>query len=490
MNAQQALIDLLVRSHDDPEFFFLHILRVPEWTDVFGRKRRLRKWQEDLLRDLGAQLKRGEKHLVVTVRTCHGAGKTWLIAGLALFIIATRPDSRILTTAPSWAGVEHLLWPEINRLYRGSILGAAGWGTPLRTEFQVRDTWYAVGGASDKPEKLEGHHSQVCAMRIVDEAKAVPDGVFTATAGMLDAPETWDVWISTPSIRLGAYYEREAKGGEGVTRKVVTADDLVADGIPGRAEWREQCRKDWGEASPEFQSRCLANYIDQAQGALYPFSWIERAMELDWQPEGQPLLGFDVAGSVDGDESVVAAAYTLPQPALQDGSSAPARRVVEVLDSWKLADTMVSKGRVLELARAKNAQRVRVDVVGLGKGPFDALVPEWKAEPYRASDKPWDETRFVNRKAEDAWAVRDLLEKNLLKLPNSPTLKAQMLGVKDEVDSKGRHKVIDPADSPDHFDAILMALAGEKAAGSAGFLSLIREQNAARKAAQEKGRAA
>lgn len=450
MNAQRALVDLLARSHWDPEFFFLHVLRVPEWTDTFGRKRRLRRWQEELLRKIREKLLSGERHIVVTVRTCHGAGKTWLVAGLVPFILATRPDSRALTTAPSWAGVENLLWPEVNRHYRESLLGALRWGDPLTTELRVRDTWYAVGASSDRPEKLEGHHSQVCACRIVDEGKAVPDMVYTSTEGMLDAPETWDLWISTPSIRLGEFYERDARGGDGIIRAVVTIDDLVEDGVPGRAEWRDRRLKSWGFGSAEYQSRAMANYIDQAQGSLFPFSWIERAMELDWQPPilSRPRLGFDVAGSVDGDESVVASAHELG-----DG-----RRVADVLDSWKQADTMVSKGRALELVRSTSAKEIGVDVVGLGKGPADALASDCHVEPYRASDPPLDRERFVNRKAEDCWAVRDLLEKNLLRLPNRPKLKAQMLGMRDEITARGLHKVIDPADSPDEFDAILIAL--------------------------------
>lgn len=465
MNAQQALEDLLRRSHDDPEFFFLHVLRVPEWTDTHGNTRRIRKWQHDLLAEIRDALHRGERHLRITVRSCHGAGKGWLLAGLVVFIVATRPDSRVLTTAPSWSGVENLLWPEINKHYRGSLLAAVGWGSPLTTEFKVRDTWYATGATSDRPEKLEGHHSMVCAMRAVDEAKAVPDEIYVATDGMLDAPETWDVWISTPSIRLGKYYEREARGDEGVIRAVVTVEDLIADGVPGRAEYKANCIKDYGgAASDEYKSRCLAQYIDQAEGALYPYSWIERAMENDWPAHGSPLLGFDVAGSVDGDESATALAW--PEDALH-------RRVAEVVETWKQADTMVSKGNALKIARERHAAKVRVDVVGIGKGVADALAADFPVEEYRAAAKAWDDTRFINRKAEDCWNVRALLEKNLLRIKPSAKLKAQMLAMKYEINAQGKLKVIDPPDSPDHHDALVIALAGRPKVDHGGFLDLI-----------------
>jgi hypothetical protein len=459
---QPPFVTLLGNTRNDPAGFAELALRIPEWTDTYGRPRRLRKWQEDLCEEIRVRLARGERQLVVTVRSCHGAGKTFLGALLVNWFLFTRTDSRVLTTAPTWAGVEGLIWPEIKRLYLGSLLPSIPLGRCLTTRLDVSDTWFAIGASSDRPENLEGHHSPAAALRLVDEAKAVPVEVFDSTEGLLDAPESLDLWISTPALRSGRFYEREARGEEDVVRAVVTVDDLIADGIPGKAEWKARRLKEWGEQSAEYQSRAMASYIDQAEGALFPYSWIDRAMSAPFEVLGAPVAGFDVAGSKDGDESVVALAF---------GPDEEGRHAVTFAGRWKETDTMVSKGRALSLAREAGATVVRVDCIGLGKGVHDALAADVATEEYRASSRPADPTRFVNRKAEDLWHVRELLEKGQLRLPAMQDLKAQLLGMRYSINAAGKVQSVDPADSPDLVDALTIALAGHGSSPHAGFLA-------------------
>ena len=463
MSQREDLEAIFARSYNDPEFYAEHVLNVTP-----------RAWQRRTFREIRARLLAGEKRLRVLIRSCHGSGKTFVAACLILWWVGTRPEARGLTTAPSWAVVENTLWPEIRRVYNSSLLRPLKFGRMLDTELQVRDAWYVVGAASDKPDKLEGHHSPTAACRIVDEAKAVDSGVFDATEGMLDAPETLDLWISTPSIASGAFYDRDTNGGDGIIRVVVTVDELIADGVPGKAAWKAERLEAWGESSPQYRSRCLAEYIDNADGALFPLSWVERAMQPHFSVLGAPTLGFDVAGSVDGDESVVAFAY---------GPDKDGRLEVRRTEGWHDADTMQSKGRVLAFARQTNAKKLRVDVIGIGKGVADAIRLDAPVEPYRASDKPHDDATFLNRKAEDAWRVRELLEKNLLQLPENDVLRKQLTSMKFEINAAGRIKVIDPKDSPDHADAVIIALAGHGRMKGAGYFEYLEQLAAERKAA-------
>lgn len=454
MTTRDQLREVIRACVDDPELFFRVVLRTP-----------LRAWQRRACREISAKLKTGDRHIRVVVRSCHGAGKTFFAAGLALWWEATRPESRCLTTAPTWAGVENLLWPEIARAYNRSLLRDVGFGRLLTTHFEVTPTWYATGAASDKPENLEGHHSPTAALRIVDEAKAVEDGVFDATAGMLDAPETLDVWISTPSIRTGRFYSRDVSQDDAVIRVVVTVDDLIADGVEGKAAWKADRLKEWGETSPEYQSRALAQYVDDAEGALYPLSWIDRAMAADWdlEPDAPRVAGFDVAGSKDGDESVVANTA---------GPDSEDRYHVRSTHGWRDRDTMGSKGRAVMFA---DGAVLRVDCIGIGKGVHDSLSADGhETEEYRASDKPADDRRFANRKAEDSWRVRDLLENGKLRLPASPVLRSQMAAMRYEVMQTGKLRVLDPPDSPDHADAVVISLAGPGRGAEGGWLSVAR----------------
>lgn len=439
---QAAVTDILRISNRRPALFF---------EKVLGSH--LRRWQYALCADVSRQLLAGERHIRVHVRTCHGAGKTFWAAGMAIWFMSTRPESRGLTTAPTWAGVKNLLWPEIAKLYHGSLLPGLGFGRLLDIKLEQNPGWYLIGGASDRPENLEGHHSSVAAIRIIDEAKAVDEGVFVSTAGMLDAPETFDLWISTPSIPVGSFHDRDVKGmrdeagNERLIRRVVTIDDLIAEGIPGKPEAKAEALERWGEDSPEYQSRMLARYIADVEGALYPFGWVERAISADWKVSGPPVAGFDVAGSKDGDESVVALAH---------GPDAEGRYDIVSVVGWHERDTMLSKGRALSVA---GQALLRVDVIGIGKGVHDAIAETHRStEEYRASDAASESDRFVNRKAEDAWHLRTLLERKQIRLPNDDLLRKQLLAMRFQITSAGKIKVVDPKDSPDRVDAILIAL--------------------------------
>lgn len=491
--------------HDDPAKFARAILRV-----------KLRRWQErffDAIRDRILEARaRGEKvHLEAHLRTCHGAGKTFVAACLVHWITATRTEARTLTTAPTWAGVENLIWPEIARLYAGSLLREMAWGRMLDTKLQATrvvngrredaEGWYAIGAASDRPENLEGHHSPTCAFRLVDEAKEVEDGVFDATAGMLDAPETFDVWISTPSIQSGRFYERDANGGPDVLRVVVTIDDLIAEGVPGKAAWKEARLKEWREDSDTYRARAMAQYVESAEGTLFPYTWIERAMAQTWTVDGPLLAGFDVAGSASGDESVVAVVA---------GTDPEERAEVKLVEGWHERDTMVSKGNARRIANSvpqpapedgaapepRAEVTLRVDGIGIGKGVLDSLAADgYPTEEYRASDKPGDEIRFANRKAEDAWKLRMRMEELpgkpgecLIRLPEHAVLRSQLAAMKYKTLPSGKMQVVDPDDSPDYADAVIIATAGEKPGSNAGFLAWVRAENARAEAAERAAR--
>ena len=77
----------------------------------------------------------------------------------------------------------------------------------------------------------------------------------------------------------------------------MTIGDLIAEGLPGKADWRSRMAEEWGESSPAFQSRTLARYGSDAEGALNPSSWVERAMDAAFDVDLPPVAGLDVAGS-------------------------------------------------------------------------------------------------------------------------------------------------------------------------------------------------
>lgn len=452
--AAEHFISINAHAKRRPLWFFRNVLNVAPRT-----------WQRNLLLAIQERMLKGAKHIQVHCRTCHGAGKSFVAGGIVPWFTGTRENARTLTTAPTWSQVEGVLWPEIASLYNGSIWRELGYGRLLTHELVFGDKWYATGASSDRPENLEGHHGPAT-LRVVDEAKAVDPAVFVSTEGMLNGPESMDFWISTPSLQSGDFYDRDVKGGPDVIRVVVTVDDLIADERISTVDreayrvWRDNRAAEWGVDSPEYRSRCMAEYIDNAEGALFPVSWVEAAIrrqptaaELTDLARAEAIAGMDVAGSVDGDQSAVTVARQTDA-------------VIEVLSiqAWKERDTMISKGRATAIA-AKSKATLRVDSIGLGKGVLDqSRADGMRTEEYRASEKARSSERFINRKAEDCWTLRQRFEKGQVSLyaldrATAQLLREQLAGMRYEITAAGKLKVIDPSDSPDLADALLIATA-------------------------------
>ncbi len=446
-----ALGKILEAAYNDPALFAEKVLLIPG----------LRSWQLDVCRRIAHRLNRGDRRLRVVGRTCHGAGKTFLAALILLWFMTERFNARGLTTAPTWAQVETVLWPEVAKLYNRSLLKPLGFGRLLNTKLNFGETWFAIGASSDRPENLEGQHSDFASIRLVDEAKAVEPNVFEATEGLLNSPESLDFWISTPSIETGDFFDRDMGADPDVIRFVVDVDQLIADPLMSQAErdgyaaWKRERAEEWGEESAEYQSRVMAKYIDNAEGALFPSSWIERAITQTFEVKAPVIAGMDVAGSVDGDQSAVALVY---------GPDDHDRIHVHVVDGWNERDTMKSKGRAVAIAKPVGAP-LRVDTIGIGKGVADSIAADgYPMQEYRASEKPKDDKRFSNRKAEDAWSIRQKMEKGLVRLTaETPSLlqkvKSQMRSDKYEILQTGKLRVVDPEDSPDLVDAVIIGAA-------------------------------
>src|SRR5512141_932721 len=194
---------------------------------------------------------------------------------------------------------------------------------------------------------------------------------------------------------------------------------------------------------------------------LFPYSWIERAMLTDaervaqglpvWHVTGHATYGYDVAGSVAGDENAVAPVR---------GPDSLMRYEVDALKHWHELDTVASKDRVIEMAYTGRPRCVRGDVQGLGKAVMDAIVREvsernlnFYVEEYRSANPAEDPERFLNAKAENAWGMRLALEQDRIRLPKSATLRKQMAQIMYEV-KNGKIRIVDPEDSPDHWDAV------------------------------------
>lgn len=414
-----------------------------------------------------------------TVRSSHGVGKTWVAAAAGLWWCYCHRPSLVLTTAPTARQVEAQLWGEINRLWRRARLpsGAALPGRCLNVKLQASGTQEAVGLTTDEPEKFAGWHSEHLLV-IVDEASGVPDSLFEVIAGTMTSAHCRLLLIGNPTRTTGHFHKSHHSPGWSAL-KVAAPDTPNFTALPGSPppmpwlvtrEWVELRRREWGEDSDAFRVRVMGEFPRSAGDTLIAWEWCEAAqsperhaaLSPDREDDNETVLGIDIARY--GECESVGAVRIGP--------------ALVALERWSGSDLMASCGRVVELVREYQPERLVIDDIGVGGGVKDRLE-ELQAEGladlasvtitgFPAGGPPLSDDGFhLNRRAEAYGQLRDRFrDGNLWLPPECDTLKSQLCSLKKLLDSRGRLKIESKEDmrrrkmpSPDQADAVMMAFA-------------------------------
>jgi hypothetical protein len=249
-----------------------------------------------------------------------------------------------------------------------------------------------------------------------------------------DTPNFTSAGITLDDIRAG---EWEAKAAS----KPLEAETLI------NPQWVAEKFKYWGETSPLFLSRILAEFPTGGESMVFDLTSLDAAQGRQAAKEKPLVFGVDVARQ-GADETVVA---------LRSGDS------VRILAAWNGHDTMTTTGRIIDLARKHQPDRIHVDEIGLGAGVLDRLI-EMEQPAYGINvAKPARETdRFENSRAELFWNLRERIEEDALSLEPDALLVEQLAAIRYEFTSRGRIKLESKANmgaSPDRADAVALAFA-------------------------------
>lgn len=410
-------------------------------------------------------------HDRVAVRACHGVGKTAAAARAALWFLATHRDSRVITTAPTWAQVEQLLWREVRR----AIAGARGghhvvFPTPSATKLELGDQWFAIGLSTNEPERFQGHHADHLLL-VVDEASGVDERTFEAAEGFLTAAGAKVLLIGNPT-QLGGQFHRafttERRRWHGIrisvfdspnyTDEPVTAD--VARALP-HAGWAAEAEQAWGRDSPMFQVRALGEFPTAASNSVIPLHLVEQAQQRDLPgdvTQDRVVIACDVARF--GDDETVLATRVGPRIRLT-------RDEAGVLEAYVGKSTTETVGRIIREARRypQHIVTIVVDDVGVGGGVTDQLREQgWNVVAFNSGHRAHRSGDYPNRRSELWFAMVDALGD--LDLDPDEQLLADLTAPVYGIDGQGR-RVVEPkahtkkrlGRSPDRGDAVLMTLA-------------------------------
>jgi hypothetical protein len=277
--------------------------------------------------------------------------------------------------------------------------------------------------------------------------------------------------ISTPGDAIGRFYEinsRRDQFRDWWVRHITLAECVEAGRIS--ADWAEDRRRQWGESSPLYQNRVLAQFVVSSDAAgVIPAAWVVAAQER-WRARraaGMDLprftgLGVDVGQTADA--TVLAPRHG---------------NVIDTLIRLPKMDTM----QIAAQARAIVARMpgwVRVDATGLGAGVYDRLAQLGVTAIAHKGAEGVDDTdrtgllNFTNLRSYAYWHMRDMLDPlsgNMVELPDDPELLQDLTAPRwsqtgsDAIKVEPKDRVQDRLGrSPDAGDAVVMAMLDYKPA--------------------------
>lgn len=395
----------------------------------------------------------------VAVRSGHGTGKSTALAIAALWFLSTRSDALIPCTAPTAHQLQDVLWREIKRLI-------ARMPEPVRPLYSVSQDRVILNGSAgmivartarpENPDALQGFHAAEI-LFIIDEAAGVCDAVFEVARGALSTPAARVAMAANPTRLSGYFFNAFHKARDLWGRLQFSCLDspLVAE------NYAREVAVEYGDDSDMYRIRVLGDFPQHGLLSIISAERvqlaIERTLPLDAARNAPAILGVDPAW-MGSDRSVVA---------LRQGIAARVLHVARSIDGVTLA-TLVAQCQDKHDVRA-----TFIDQTGVGASVCDQLRNIGRSfVPIAFGGKPVDASRFVNRRAEMWWTMREWFEQDV-GLADHADIKDDLTGPEYCINPAGKIQ-LESKDSmrerglasPDIGDALALTFAAKPGSGS------------------------
>jgi hypothetical protein len=377
----------------------------------------------------------------------HGTGKSYIAARIALWWLYRKPDTKVVTTAPTKRQVQEVLWGEIHKAMAASKTPLPGEHT--LTEIKVAPGWIAIG-ISTKPgvgdisaTTFQGLHA-ANVLVIYDEATGVDPLIRQGGDSIALRPTDRQLAIGNPTDP-SSWFKAACDTWDSVIRMSCENHPNVLHNnpeiVPGAVtrEWIKDRLEEYGSRdAPLFQCKALGLFPTQSSDALIQVAWVERSQrhETEEKDDGKgTVLGLDIAA--EGEDLTVLWAcknrrFFVPEirgkRAWHVGKDVMqavtlARHAIDELPNVRaiaLDDTSIGsavRARLLEIQRLGGLPQYRA-----GTLKQMAIGRNVQVIPVNFGQPAWDRDRFDLKVDELWWRMRESLEADEVYLPSDEEL--------------------------------------------------------------------
>ena len=451
-NALLVWDEWLDRYAFNSALFFAEVLKLPPLS-----------WQAAVCEQYDAY----ERH--IAIKSGHGVGKGYLLAGLASHHITCRFPQKTLMTAPSAPQLYGAAWNDF-KIFLNKLPDTVRDRLEIFSEDVVlraapeESFTSARTSRIDQPEAMQGFRSAGFTLLLCDEAAGIPDPTFEAMSGSGSSPRFTEIWTGNPTRSSGEFYRAF---NDPVVTDMWKTHTVSAIGQPHiTPDFLEEKRLKYGEDSAEYGYRVLGEFPKAEEDTVIPSYLVTDAIDRDItvNPNTTVVWGLDCARS-GSDKSALAKR--------QGG------QLLEVVKTYRIPDLMQLVGKVVSEFKATpqilRPVEICVDVIGLGAGVVDRLreltleLPNVAIRGVNVAESPsiMSQDRFLNLRAELWYDMREWFSTLSCTMPRDPQLIKDLIGPRSQTTSNGKLKIESKDDmkrrgvpSPDAADALMMTFAG------------------------------
>lgn len=427
----------------------------------------------------------------VAVKAAHSVGKTSLAAMALYWRVMT--GGVVLSTAPTWSQVKNVLWREVRTTYakHKDKIG----GELLSVELKIDPNCYALGLSTNEGVNFQGHHGDI--LVIIDEAPGVRHDIYEAIEGIRAGGDVTVLALGNPTTVGNEFHSAFLTEGNDTGWDLFT---IPAFATPNFArfpnieaiqnasledrlrvprpyltnpQWVLEKYNEWGENSPMYQSRILANFPTFSEFSLISMSWIMAAVDREIREKEaakqQLVVGIDVAGQGEAetvlyarrDNKIIHLATWVDEDPVED--------VLETLTGLREQNSDVdmrvridSAGVGHYFALAVKHAGFNVEPVNVGVSPI--AKPLKKIPKYGATvTEQSKDLRFANLKAQLYWQLREVFRwGNITGLTDEQT-QGQLATIQYTTSDQGKIEIEKKSDmrkrglkSPDRAEALML----------------------------------